>query len=54
MGLDIIMLLSLLFYSFESFSRQRMLVVSHWSVSNSKSPQVSRTLISILADLNYI
>ena len=29
-----------------------MLVVVHWSLSNSKSPQVSRTLHSILADLN--
>ena len=29
-----------------------MLVVSHWILSDSKSPQVSRTLLSILADLN--
>ena len=27
-------------------------MVLHWSLSNSKSPQVSRTLLSILADLN--
>ena len=27
-------------------------MVSHWSLSDSKSPQVSRTLLSILADLN--
>ena len=26
----------------------------HWSVSDSKSPQISRTLLSILAVLNYI
>ena len=28
-------------------------MVSQWSLSNSKYPQVSRTLLSILADLNY-
>ena len=27
-------------------------MVLHWSLSDSKSPQVSRTLLSILADLN--
>ena len=27
-------------------------MVFHWSLSHSKSPQVSRTLLSILADLN--
>ena len=27
-------------------------MVSHWSLSDSKSPQVSKTLFSILADLN--
>ena len=27
-------------------------MVSHWSFSDSKSPQVSRTLLSIQADLN--
>ena len=27
-------------------------MVSHWSLNDSKSPQVSRTLLSILADLN--
>ena len=44
------LLLLLLFYSFENFSLQQM--VFHWSLSDSKSPQVSRTLLSILADLN--
>ena len=29
-----------------------MLVAFNWFLSNSKSPQVSRTLLSILADLN--
>ena len=33
-----------------SFSHQ--LIVFHWSLSDSKSPQVSRTLFSILADFN--
>ena len=42
---------SLLFYSFESFSYQR-LVVLYWSLTESKSSHVSRTLLSILADLN--
>ena len=27
-------------------------MVSHWSLSDSKSPQVTRTLLSILSDLN--
>ena len=38
--------------SFESFSHQRKLMVFHWSQSDNKSPQVSRTLRGILADLN--
>ena len=37
---------------FQSFSHQRQLVVFHWSLSDSKSPQVSRTLLSILAVFN--
>ena len=35
-----------------SFSHQCLLRVFHWSFSDSTSPQVSRTLLSILADLN--
>ena len=42
----------LLFYSFTCSSHQCYLMVSHWSLSDSKSPQISRTLLSILADLN--
>ena len=38
----------------ESFSRQRKLMVFHWSLSDSKSPQVSRTLLSILVILNNV
>ena len=34
------------------FSHQPTLMVFHWSLSDSKSPQVSRTLLSILAVLN--
>ena len=41
------------YYSpFESFSQQRQLMVSHWILGDSKSPNVSRTLLSILANLN--
>ena len=41
----------LLFHSFESFSQHCKRVVSRWNLSLSKSPQVSRILLSILADL---
>ena len=39
-------------YSLLSFSHQRQPMVPHWSLSDSKSPQVSRTHPHILADLN--
>ena len=29
-------------------------MVFHWNLRNSESPQVSRTLLSILADLNNV
>ena len=35
----------------ESSLYQRYLMVFHWSLSDSKSPQVSRTLLSIVVDL---
>ena len=38
-------------YSLE-FSHQRKLMVFHWRLSDSKFPQVSRTLLSILAVFN--
>ena len=38
----------------ESFSRQRLLMLFHWSLSDSKFPQVSRTLLSILAVPNNV
>ena len=37
-----------------SFSHQHRLIVFHWSLSDSNSPQVSRTLLSILAVFNNI
>ena len=41
----------IIIYSLE-FSHQRKLMVFHWRLSDSKSPQVSRTLLSILAVFN--
>ena len=38
-------------YSLE-FSHQRKLIVFHWILSDSKSPQISRTLLGILAVFN--
>ena len=46
------LLLSLSFYSFESFSHHCKPVVFNRNLCDRKSPQVSRTLLSILADLN--
>ena len=40
------------YYSFSSFSYQRWPLVFHWSLRDSKSPQIYRSLLSILADLN--
>ena len=39
-------------YYYYSFSHQRELMVFHWRLSDSRSPQVSRTLLSILAVFN--
>ena len=49
---DSVSLLSLLFT--QSFSHYLQLMVFHWSLSDSKSTQVFRTLLSILAVLNNI
>ena len=38
--------------SFSSFSHECYVMVSHWSLSDRNSFQVSRILLSILADLN--
>ena len=43
---------ALLFIFSEFFLQKRELRVSYWSVSDSKSPKVSRTHLSIRADLN--
>ena len=40
-----------LFLLLESFSHRHLLMVFQWSLSDTKSHQVSRTLLSILADL---
>ena len=50
----LLLLQLLLFYSFISFSHQHQLMVFHWSLSYNKSPQVSRTLLNILADINTV
>ena len=44
--------LLLLFIFLASFSYQLTLVVFNWNLSGCKSPQVSRTLLSTLADLS--
>ena len=38
---------------FESFLYEFHLMIFHYSLSDSKSPQISRTHLSILADLNH-
>ena len=40
------------YYSLMSFSHNSLLVVFHWSFSDINFPQVSRTHLSILADLS--
>ena len=47
-----LLLLLLLFYSFENFSLQSLLIVFHWGLSDSMFPQVFRTFLSILAEFN--
>ena len=48
-------LISTYYYLFpESFSHQRKLIIFHWSLSDSKSPQVSRSFLSILAVLQNV
>ena len=48
----IIIIIIITVYTLE-FSHQCKLVVFHWKLSDSKSPQVHRTLLSILADYYY-
>ena len=40
------------FLLIESFSHQRLRMIFHWSLRDNKSPQVSRTLLSIQANLS--
>ena len=47
----IIIIIVIIIYTLE-FSHQRQLIVFHWRLSDSKSPQFSRTLLSILAVFN--
>ena len=47
-----IYIFKLTFYLFTNFPHQRFPMVSHWSLSDSKSLWVSRTLLSNLADLS--
>ena len=47
----LVMVPIIIIYSLE-FSHQRNLMVFHWRLSDSKSPQVSRTLLSILTVFN--
>ena len=49
---SLLLILLLSFVLFERFSHLSWPMVSHWSLSDNKSPQVSRPLFSILADLN--
>ena len=46
------MIIIIIIYYFESFSQQRWPMFFHWNLSDSKSPQVSWTLLGILADLS--
>ena len=48
----IIIIIFIIIYSFKSFSYQLTVAASQWSLSDSKSPQVSRTLLNLLADLH--
>ena len=47
-----VMIRAIIIIIIESFSHHCQQMVFHWSLSDSKSPQVSRTLLSILADPN--
>ena len=45
-------MISIIIFTHLSFSYQCELMVFHWSLSDSKSPHVSKTLFCILVDLN--
>ena len=44
--------MAILLLLLERFTHKSQLMVFHWSLGDRKSPQVSRNLLSILADLN--
>ena len=48
----LLVLVLLVLFTHQSFSHQRQPMVFHWSLSDSKSPQISWTLLSILAVFN--
>ena len=50
----IIIIIIIVIYSFRVFSHQLWLMAFHWRLSDSNSPQVSRTLLSILAVFNNV
>ena len=52
--LSLLLLLILLFHFLASFSPQRLLLLFHWSLSDSNYPQVFRILLGILADLSNV
>ena len=49
---DTITIIIIIIIIIESFSHQRQFMVFNWSLIDSKSPQVSSTLLRILTDLN--
>ena len=50
--LIIIIIITIIIILFACFSHQRYQVIFHSNLSDNKSPQISRTLLSILANLN--
>ena len=54
MSSDILYILCYYYLLLKSFSHQLMLMVFHWSLGDSRSPKVFRTLLSILAILNNV
>ena len=51
-GTTIIIIIIIIIILLRSFSHQFLRAVFYWSLSGSKSAQISRTLLSILTDLN--
>ena len=49
---EIFLFINIILFSYVSFSYKRCLMVSQWNMRDCKSPQISGTVLSILADLN--